>query len=64
MTKLGSNLKTVDVYDGAKNEWSVVELSEPRAVFAIGAAGKKVLIAGGVYRDGIFSKAVDIFTVQ
>lgn len=56
----------VDVYDASANGWSVIQLSEPRINFSVGALGNKVFFAGGSIQgpNNILSNKVDIYDVS
>ena len=50
----------VDIYNGRTNQWSIAELSEPRADLVAASTMGKVLFAGG----GDNSKVVDIYDIS
>jgi N-acetylneuraminic acid mutarotase len=57
----------VDVYDASTNGWSVIQLSERKVNFSVGALGNKVFFAGGSIIQGpnyILSNKVDIYDVS
>ncbi len=57
--------KQVDIYDEAKNRWSVAKLSEARDSIAAAVVGSKIMFAGGDIRSStaanVSSDVVDIF---
>ena len=60
----GSGPAAVDVYDICSNTWSKLFLTDRRGCSGAGAAGGKVLIAGGAYHwYDAFVKTVDIFNL-
>ncbi|MGK2861612.1 MAG: Kelch repeat-containing protein [Chitinophagaceae bacterium] len=56
----------VDVYDASANNWSVIQLSEPRVSPAVGALSNKVFFAGGSTQgpNSTVSGKVDIYDVS
>jgi hypothetical protein len=56
----------VDVYDASANSWSVIQLSEARVGFGVGALGNKIFFAGGYIQgsNSTLSNKVDIYDVS
>jgi hypothetical protein len=56
----------VDVYDASANGWSVIQLSEARVGFGVGALGNKIFFAGGYIQgpNSTVSNKVDIYDVS
>lgn len=67
--KTGGESDVVDVYDSASGAWSVLKLSAPRAlmttaVTATAGGNTAAYFAGGQFRNGTKSDAIDVFTVS
>lgn len=67
--KTGGESDVVDVYDSASGDWSVLKLSAPRAlmttaVTATAGGNTAAYFAGGQFRNGTKSDAIDVFTVS
>lgn len=67
--KTGGESDVVDVYDSASGVWSVLKLSAPRAlmttaVTATAGGNTAAYFAGGQFRNGTKSDAIDVFTVS
>ena len=53
----------VDVYDIISGQWTITQLSEPRAVGAVAVLGNKIFFAGG-YNDYSLRATVDIYDLS